>query len=106
MPQMAMPTPTTPPINDSMRLSVSNCRITVSRSGSEAQPNRDLPAARGGARHQEAGDVGAGNGEDEHHHREEHIERIAVAAPQPVEPTDALLDQRALGVIAKLLSHS
>ena len=61
-------------------------------SRAQAEAHRHLAPPGRGARQQEVGDVGAGDGENQADHRHEYVERFGVAPPQRVQAARAFLE--------------
>src|SRR5260370_25907755 len=62
--------------------------------GTEAEPDCNLTASRGGPRQQETSDIGASNGENQTDQRHEYVERFGIVAPQRVDAAAAFLGKQ------------
>src|ERR1035437_3694458 len=90
MPQYATSNPSSAPTKESITLSVSNWRTMRQRPAPRLNRTA-ISRLRAAAREQEMGNVGAGNGQNEDHHRHEHVKRFGIFPPQRIEAGSAFL---------------
>ena len=80
-PRNATASPSNPPITESTRLSVSDCRINLPSRRAQRQPHRRLRPARRASRQQQIRYVGAGDQQHQAAHRKQNIQAGGVVGP-------------------------